>query len=104
MPADPAAIMPVLTMPPPALTSENTATSPTKMPLPYFDAILPLLLMPPEKVDRTPEFDAGSPGRARLPLTMALPFGGSTLTEVTTMACRATAILPLLLIPPKKRE
>jgi hypothetical protein len=51
MPADPAAIMPVLTMPPPALTSENTATLPTRMPLPDFDAILPLLLMPPEKVD-----------------------------------------------------
>jgi hypothetical protein len=49
MPADPAAIVPVLTMPPPALTSENTATLPTRMPLPDFDAILPLLLMPPAR-------------------------------------------------------
>ena len=108
MPAEPAAIMPVLTMPPPALTSENTATLPTRMPLPDFDAILPLLLMPPEKVDRTFLSSMPVPWAEIVLLLTMLPKKLATEAEVpltatpTTMPLPPALILPLLLMPPAR--
>jgi hypothetical protein len=43
--------VPLLVIPPPALVFPKSATLPTKMPSPNFDAILPLLRIQSEKVE-----------------------------------------------------
>ena len=47
----PPEITPLLVMPPPAVGSPKTATAERIMPARDLDVILPLLLMPPEKLE-----------------------------------------------------